>query len=186
MGLSDRLRSYFEHRRIEQRYLNRSKRTAFVSNAQYIDGEYVYNEPPSPTPAFSDSISHPLPEPTPAAVIPEERPRPGYFTTQSSPAASFPKRDARALESDHLPPRRHMMNRMSSSPAMVRDWENELHGLGRASTEQQKQGRRMSMLDEGVASDRFEVRTEISAGLPPRPQRRGSWLGRRRSVLGRS
>src|SRR3954451_4926879 len=33
--------------RLEQRYTRRKRRTTFISNAQYVDGEYVYTSPVS-------------------------------------------------------------------------------------------------------------------------------------------
>jgi hypothetical protein len=33
--------------RLEQRYTRREKRTTFISDAQYVDGEYVYTSSPS-------------------------------------------------------------------------------------------------------------------------------------------
>ncbi|KXT04061.1 hypothetical protein AC578_4904 [Pseudocercospora eumusae] len=43
MGLIDKLRAKYEIYRLEQRYTKREKRTTWISNAQYVDGEYVYN-----------------------------------------------------------------------------------------------------------------------------------------------
>ena len=43
MGLLDRIQSKLELFRLEQRYTNRkNRRTAFSSDAIYVDGEYVY------------------------------------------------------------------------------------------------------------------------------------------------
>jgi hypothetical protein len=46
MGLIDTLRAKYELYRLEQRYTRREKRTTFISGAQYVDGEYVYNVSP--------------------------------------------------------------------------------------------------------------------------------------------
>ncbi|KAF2772611.1 hypothetical protein EJ03DRAFT_250165, partial [Teratosphaeria nubilosa] len=43
MGLLTSLRAKYELYRLEQRYTKREKRTTFISGAQYVDGEYVYN-----------------------------------------------------------------------------------------------------------------------------------------------
>lgn len=43
MGFLEQLRSKYELYRLEQRYTKREKRTTFISGAQYVDGEYVYN-----------------------------------------------------------------------------------------------------------------------------------------------
>ena len=53
MGLMDSLRNKYELYRLEQRYMKREKRTAFISGAQYVDGEYVYMS--SPTSSKSSS-----------------------------------------------------------------------------------------------------------------------------------
>lgn len=52
MGLIDSLRAKYELYRLEQRYTKREKRTTFISGAQYVDGEYVYQSP-ADSPSFS-------------------------------------------------------------------------------------------------------------------------------------
>jgi hypothetical protein len=47
MGLMDNLRAKYELYRLEQRYTRRDKRTTFISGAQYVDGEYIYNMSPT-------------------------------------------------------------------------------------------------------------------------------------------
>ncbi|QDS78152.1 hypothetical protein FKW77_004895 [Venturia effusa] len=42
MGLMDRLQAKMELHRIEDRYVKRANRNAYSSDAQYINGEYVY------------------------------------------------------------------------------------------------------------------------------------------------
>ncbi|EMC95577.1 hypothetical protein BAUCODRAFT_43729, partial [Baudoinia panamericana UAMH 10762] len=54
MGLLESLRAKYELYRLEQRYTRREKRTTFISGAQYVDGEYVYNVV-SPTSSKSSS-----------------------------------------------------------------------------------------------------------------------------------
>ncbi|KAK6065593.1 hypothetical protein SCUP234_12481 [Seiridium cupressi] len=45
-GFFDRLQAKLELYRLEQRYTrNRNRRTTFISNAVYVDGEYVFNSP---------------------------------------------------------------------------------------------------------------------------------------------
>ncbi|KAF2760169.1 hypothetical protein EJ05DRAFT_498135 [Pseudovirgaria hyperparasitica] len=55
MGFFDKLQAKLEYYRLEQRYTRRSKRTTFISEAHYIDGEYVYG-PTSPT-SYRSSFS---------------------------------------------------------------------------------------------------------------------------------
>ncbi|KAG0642821.1 hypothetical protein HOY80DRAFT_1035380 [Tuber brumale] len=51
MGFFDKLQSKIELFKLEQRYTKRKRRTTFISEAQYIDGEYVYKsyQPNSPS-----------------------------------------------------------------------------------------------------------------------------------------
>jgi hypothetical protein len=43
--------------RLEQRYTRREKRTTFISDAQYVDGEYVYTSAPSSAKSSSTTNS---------------------------------------------------------------------------------------------------------------------------------
>ena len=43
--------------RLEQRYTRRDKRTTFISEAQYVDAEYVYATSPTPSSAKSSSTN---------------------------------------------------------------------------------------------------------------------------------
>ncbi|KAK3320298.1 hypothetical protein B0T19DRAFT_285415 [Cercophora scortea] len=46
LNLLDRLQAKIELFRLEQRYTRRRhRRSTFVSNATYVDGEYIYNSP---------------------------------------------------------------------------------------------------------------------------------------------
>jgi hypothetical protein len=44
-SLLDRIQARIELFRLEQRYTKRHRRSTFVSNAIYVDGEYIYNSP---------------------------------------------------------------------------------------------------------------------------------------------
>ena len=60
MGLNilDRIQQRIDLFRLEQRYTrNRNRRSTFVSNAVYVDGEYVYNTP-NTTGSSTNSNSH--------------------------------------------------------------------------------------------------------------------------------
>jgi hypothetical protein len=57
MGLFDKLREKMEHHRLEKRYARRGKRTTFCANAQYIDGEYVYDQYTPPVASNHSSSS---------------------------------------------------------------------------------------------------------------------------------
>ncbi|KAK7533267.1 uncharacterized protein J3D65DRAFT_670473 [Phyllosticta citribraziliensis] len=56
MGLLDKLQAKLELYRLEKRYTRRDKRTTFISDARYVDGEYVYGST-SPTSSTSTSSS---------------------------------------------------------------------------------------------------------------------------------
>lgn len=53
MGIFEKLQARLELYRLEQRYTRREKRTTFISDAQYVDGEYVYSSSPSSTKSSS-------------------------------------------------------------------------------------------------------------------------------------
>ncbi|KAF2495214.1 hypothetical protein BU16DRAFT_550069 [Lophium mytilinum] len=56
MGLFEKLQAKLELYRLEQRYTRREKRTTFISEAQYVDGEYIYAS--SPTSSKSSSTNN--------------------------------------------------------------------------------------------------------------------------------
>lgn len=53
MGFFDKIQSKFELYKLEQRYTKRKRRTTFISDAIYVDGEYVYNCQHSPSSGLS-------------------------------------------------------------------------------------------------------------------------------------
>ncbi|KAK4224299.1 hypothetical protein QBC38DRAFT_371324 [Podospora fimiseda] len=58
MGLIDRIQAKIELFRLEQRYTRRrNRRSTFVSNAVYVDGEYIYQSPTSTGSSTSTSTS---------------------------------------------------------------------------------------------------------------------------------
>ncbi|KAF2478019.1 uncharacterized protein BDR25DRAFT_205901 [Lindgomyces ingoldianus] len=57
MGLIEKLQARLELYRLEQRYTRREKRTTFFSDAQYVDGEYVYASSPTSTKSSSSNSS---------------------------------------------------------------------------------------------------------------------------------
>ncbi|KAF2240774.1 hypothetical protein BU26DRAFT_441978 [Trematosphaeria pertusa] len=57
MGLIEKLQARLELYRLEQRYTRREKRTTFFSDAQYVDGEYVYASSPTSTKTSSSTSS---------------------------------------------------------------------------------------------------------------------------------
>ncbi|KAF1848553.1 uncharacterized protein K460DRAFT_76997 [Cucurbitaria berberidis CBS 394.84] len=57
MGFFEKLQSRLELYRLEQRYTRREKRTTFISEARYVDGEYVYASSPSSAKSSSTGSS---------------------------------------------------------------------------------------------------------------------------------
>ncbi|KAK0724186.1 hypothetical protein B0H67DRAFT_482444 [Lasiosphaeris hirsuta] len=74
MGLNilDRIQAKIELFRLEQRYTRRRhRRSTFVSNAIYVDGEYIYNSPNTTGSSSNTSRMPPVEEtPTPAPQSP--------------------------------------------------------------------------------------------------------------------
>ncbi|KUI72133.1 hypothetical protein VM1G_07651 [Cytospora mali] len=73
-GIFERIQSKIELWRLEQRYTRRrNRRSTFVSNAIYVDGEYIYQTPNSTGSSNSstatESISPPAPLPTHAQTF---------------------------------------------------------------------------------------------------------------------
>ena len=61
MGLNilDRIQQRIDLFRLEQRYTrNRNRRSTFVSNAVYVDGEYVYNTPNTTGSSTNSNSNH--------------------------------------------------------------------------------------------------------------------------------
>ena len=54
-GLIERIQAKIELFRLEQRYTRREKRTTFFSDAQYVDGEYIYASSPTSTKSSTNS-----------------------------------------------------------------------------------------------------------------------------------
>ncbi|KAH9906013.1 hypothetical protein F4778DRAFT_728391 [Xylariomycetidae sp. FL2044] len=110
-GFFDKIQAKIELFRLEQRYTrNRHRRSTYVSNAVYVDGEYVYQTPSSTgSSANSSPASSPL----------EERRRQSFTEPKSPTQAVAPKTAAE----------RKRMNRFSSMPGFgvskassARDW----------------------------------------------------------------
>lgn len=65
MGVFDRIHSRIEIWRLERRYTrNRDRRTTFVSNAMYVDGEYVFQSPNTTGSSYNSSSSGEVTAPT--------------------------------------------------------------------------------------------------------------------------
>lgn len=83
-GFIERIQARIELFRLEQRYTKRrNRRSTFVSNAIYVDGEYVYNTPTS-TGSSTNSASSPTAV-SPSSQSPPRRAVTAAFTTDSIP-----------------------------------------------------------------------------------------------------
>lgn len=106
MGLIDRIQAKIELFRLEQRYTRRRhRRSTFVSNAIYVDGEYVYQTPNATgsSTASHDSSSNSSNDATPTYEAPSP------FSQSPAPAQVAPAATMSAKE-------RKKMNRFSSMP----------------------------------------------------------------------
>ncbi|CAK3901431.1 Hypothetical predicted protein [Lecanosticta acicola] len=56
MGFMEKLRAKYDIYKLQQRYTRREKRTTFISDARYVDGEYVYNTSPMRTGGSNSSF----------------------------------------------------------------------------------------------------------------------------------
>lgn len=112
MGLIEKLQAKLELFRLEQRYTrNRHRRSTFISNAVYKDGEYVYQ-----TPNTTGSSTNSSSSPWSGNAIEEEGPSPSASYRRSLDVTSPqpPKKEARRQQQSAA--ERKKMNRWSSMP----------------------------------------------------------------------
>ncbi|KAH6606196.1 hypothetical protein Trco_005349 [Trichoderma cornu-damae] len=122
-SLFERIQAKLELFRLEQRYTRRrNRRSTFVSNAVYVDGEYVYQTPNSTGSSTGSSASR-----TDALHGDRASPTPRSPMHSMSPEPTSP-----ALESL---PERKKLNRFSSMP-----------GFGSRAEQQRTVQRRTSMI----------------------------------------
>lgn len=126
MGLIEKLQAKLELFRLEQRYTrNRHRRSTFISNAVYKDGEYIYQTPnttgSSTNSAYPSQPSSPSPW-SPGAVIEEEQESGGDVSSSSNNSARNNRRSLEEPRSRSPMPEpqttaeRKKMNRWSSMP----------------------------------------------------------------------
>ncbi|CAJ2509184.1 Uu.00g142100.m01.CDS01 [Anthostomella pinea] len=97
-GFFDKIQARFEIYRLEQRYTrNRHRRSTFISNAMYVDGEYVY-QTPSTTGSSTNSST---------ASSPVEETASPSFPAPSSPTDQY---------APQTPPQKKRSNRLSAMP----------------------------------------------------------------------
>ncbi|KAL8404798.1 hypothetical protein RB594_009609 [Gaeumannomyces avenae] len=102
LGFIERIQAKIELFRLEQRYTKRrNRRSTFVSNAVYVDGEYVYNTPTST--GSSTNSAGPPSQASPRPQSPPRRAATAAFTTDN------------ILEAPAMKPGKKL-NRFSSMP----------------------------------------------------------------------
>lgn len=107
-SLMDRIQAKLELLRLEKRYTrSRHRRSAFVSNAVYIDGEYVFQQTPSSTGSSSTS-SHVSMNSHGIDALHGDKARPMVD--------SIPEEDDLAREHEMSAKERKRLNRFSSMP----------------------------------------------------------------------
>ncbi|KLU85574.1 hypothetical protein MAPG_04597 [Magnaporthiopsis poae ATCC 64411] len=101
-GFIERIQAKIELFRLEQRYTKRrNRRSTFVSNAVYVDGEYVYNTPTSTGSSTTSAGS-------PTAVSPSSQTAPRRIATTAFTTDNIP-------ETPSMKPGKKL-NRFSSMP----------------------------------------------------------------------
>lgn len=116
-SIFEKIQAKIELFRLEQRYTrNRHRRSAYVSNAIYVDGEYIYQTPnttgSSSNSNSSSAVSSPIEEPT-----------------NRRHSANMEEGVSRFATEPQTPPQRKRLNRFSSMPGFgsstkssMRDW----------------------------------------------------------------
>lgn len=104
-NLFDRIQAKLELFRLEQRYTRRrNRRSTFVSNAIYVDGEYIYQTPNS-TGSSTESSDR-------VDALHGEKPSPATRIHRGTPGSVSP-----AMSQEFSPvPERKRLNRFSSMP----------------------------------------------------------------------
>jgi len=59
MGFLNKLHSKLELHRLEKKYARRKNRSTFVTDAQYVDGEYVYSSASEVSSPSTSTSKHP-------------------------------------------------------------------------------------------------------------------------------
>ncbi|KAK3290879.1 uncharacterized protein B0H64DRAFT_446697 [Chaetomium fimeti] len=93
MGLFERIQAKIELFRLEQRYTRRRhRRSTFVSNAIYVDGEYIYQSPNTTGSSANTSRTASTQNSSPASAAPSPPPTIDRFENTSSAASKEQKR----------------------------------------------------------------------------------------------
>jgi hypothetical protein len=128
MGLIERIQAKIELFRLEQRYTRRRhRRSTFVSNAIYVDGEYIYQSPNTTGSSANTSRTNSTQNTT--------------ATSQSTPRAPSP-----AMEQPAATKQQKRLNRWSSMPGFGSGSIPE--GMGTQTVREPDWRKRMSFHDE--------------------------------------
>lgn len=129
MGLIERIQAKIELFRLEQRYTRRRhRRSTFVSNAIYVDGEYIYQSPNTTGSSANTSRTNSTQNTT--------------ATNKSTPRAPSPAMDQPAVATKQ----QKRLNRWSSMPGFGSGSIPE--GMGTQTVREQDWRKRMSFHDE--------------------------------------
>ncbi|KAI8631854.1 hypothetical protein F5Y19DRAFT_377840 [Xylariaceae sp. FL1651] len=116
MGFFEKIHAKLELYRLEQRYTrNRHRRSTFISNAMYVDGEYVY-QTPNTTGSSTNSSTN-----SSAASTPTEEVRRRSLGMPSSPTSPNQTESQASTQRKRL----HRLSSMpgfGSSKTSRRDW----------------------------------------------------------------
>ncbi|TLS23248.1 uncharacterized protein PpBr36_06482 [Pyricularia pennisetigena] len=114
-GILERIQAKIELFRLEQRYTKRrNRRSTFVSNAMYVDGEYIYNTPAS-TGSSTNSTST---SPSKSATVGSS------YTTDNVPSGSPTHKAGKKLNRFSSMPGFGSMSKISGS-RQADDWRRE-------------------------------------------------------------
>lgn len=122
-GIFERIQSKIELWRLEQRYTRRrNRRSTFVSNAIYVDGEYIYQTPNTTGSSNSSSATESV---GPLPPLPTHAQSFGPSATASTMSTMSTKERKKLNRFSSMPGFGSMGNREDSVAAPQQDWRSE-------------------------------------------------------------
>lgn len=117
-GIFERIQSRIELWRLEQRYTRRrNRRSAFVSNAIYVDGEYIYQTPNNTGSSTNSSDSD---DSRPSAPAHSQS-----FSPAATPAAAMTSKERKKLNRFSSMPGFGSMGNSVAPPPSADDWRTQ-------------------------------------------------------------
>jgi hypothetical protein len=134
-SLLDRIQARLELFRLEQRYTRRrNRRSTFVSNAVYVDGEYIYNTPNTTGSSSNTTSSSPSPNTNHNTNAVNARMSEREVAAQAQAQADAEMRAQRAIEEEERREQEkkaaRKLNRWSSMPGFGSVGRNTAVGSG--------------------------------------------------------